>query len=113
MDEIFKQSPQCSDPNGGGYLAPGSPEPQLVCENFYETVCNITEPGQEPGGTWCGKVQRTICAQDNCQLVEGEEEVKHVTNDQYCVKNSIVSAFFVSAPAIRINTQSNTFKKFS
>ena len=54
---------------GGGYLAPGSPQPELVCETFYETECQAEDSGQ----VRCEQVQRKICAEDNCREEEGEE----------------------------------------
>ena len=54
---------------GGGYLAPGAPQPELVCETFYETECQQGESGLVS----CEQVQRKICAEDNCREEEGEE----------------------------------------
>ena len=30
---------ECQQPSYGGYQAPGSKQPELVCETFYETEC--------------------------------------------------------------------------
>ena len=54
---------------GGGYLAPGAPQPELVCETFYETECQPEDSGQ----VRCEQVQRKICAEENCREEEGEE----------------------------------------
>jgi len=66
----------------GGYAAPGTaPEPQIVCETFYETQCNTTNQATTSGGaplpvTLCDQVERMICAEDYCRVVEGDEEVR-------------------------------------
>ena len=81
----------------GGYAAPGNaPEPQIVCETFYETQCNTstqvindlhstqlltqyqqatTNGGSPLPVTLCDQVERMICAEDFCRVVEGDEEV--------------------------------------
>jgi len=64
----------------GGYAAPGNaPEPQIVCETFYETQCNTSTQATTNGGsplpvTLCDQVERMICAEDFCRVVEGDEE---------------------------------------
>merc|ERR1712038_1030840 len=69
-----------------GYAAPGygappppAPPPALVCRDLTETVCNTsTLTGPEGSArlpvTQCGLEERQICAEDHCQVVEGEPE---------------------------------------
>ena len=68
----------------GGYAAPGygapappSTPPQLVCRDLYETVCNTSVLTGGEGEarlpvTQCGQIEREICAEDHCRVVEGE-----------------------------------------
>lgn len=76
-------------PSYGGYQAPGTAQPELVCQTFYETECKevskgIVRRGEDNHGNQdldagaggvirCEQVERKICAEDNCSLVEGEE----------------------------------------
>lgn len=62
----------------------GAPETNVVCQTFYETMCNTTdvipEPGDEPlAVTFCEKFPRKICAPDNCKVVEGFEQCEEET----------------------------------
>merc|ERR1712106_884060 len=73
---------ECFEDYGGygGYEAPGNnPEPQVVCETFYETQCNtsmqVTTPGSPPlPVTLCDQVEGMICAEDFCHIIEEDEE---------------------------------------
>ena len=42
-----------------------------MCRSIFETKCEADEAGV----TRCGQEERRICAEDNCVLVEGEEQV--------------------------------------
>ena len=48
-------------------------EPETVCQTIYETQCDSTRVDLQ--GTQCRQVKRKICAEDNCNFIEGEEEV--------------------------------------
>ena len=58
-----------------GYGAPppagSAREPEGVCHSIFETRCEASEEGV----TTCGQEERRICAEENCVLVEGEEQV--------------------------------------
>ena len=58
-----------------GYGAPppaqSAREPEVVCHSIFETRCEASEEGV----TTCGQEERRICAEENCVLVEGEEQV--------------------------------------
>ena len=43
-----------------------------MCRSIFETKCEADEAGV----TRCGQEERRICAEDNCVLVEGEEQVR-------------------------------------
>ena len=45
-----------------------------MCRSIFETKCEADEAGV----TRCGQEERRICAEDNCVLVEGEEQVNIV-----------------------------------
>ena len=45
-----------------------------MCRSIFETKCEADEAGV----TRCGQEERRICAEDNCVLVEGEEQVNTV-----------------------------------
>ena len=47
-----------------------------MCQSIFETKCEADEAGV----TRCGQEERRICAEDNCVLVEGEEQVNIVIN---------------------------------
>ena len=36
---------ECQQPSYGGYQAPGTQQPELVCETFYETECKEVRRG--------------------------------------------------------------------
>ena len=83
---------ECLPSYDGGYSAPGAAaEPELVCETFYETECRTVIRDQPkifiicdmekyfynkdldagPDAVIrCDQVERMICAEDNCRMVE-------------------------------------------
>jgi len=51
-----------------------------VCRSIFETKCEADEAGV----TRCGQEERRICAEDNCVLVEGEEQCQ-----EFLVENTL------------------------